>query len=286
MTAHDKRLHAFRADLADQRLKGQIASQRFVTGRPARIIAPVADILKEPLPSAGLSTQLQLGDQVTVFDEANGWSWVQGTRDGYVGYVEVGCVDEVAAPATHWVAAPRTFVYSAPDLKLPRRACLSMGASVAVTGFAETRGTQYAIVSPQDAIVAEHLVSVDTHAADFVAVAETLIGTPYLWGGSTGFGIDCSGLVQLSMRMAGRDVLRDSDMQAETIGEPIEPGENQSGLRRGDLVFWKGHVAIMTDPDTMVHANGHTMTVSREKLADAILRIGYLYGMPTEYRRP
>lgn len=286
MTAHDRRLHAFRVDLADQRLKGQIASERFVAGRPARVSSPVADVLKEPLPSAGLSTQLQLGDQVTVFDEADGWAWVQGKRDGYVGYVEADCVDEVTAPATHAVVVPRTFVYSAPDLKLPRRASLSMGASVAVAGFAETRGTRYAIISPQDAIVADHLVPVDVHAADFVAVAEMLVGTPYLWGGSTCFGIDCSGLVQLSMRMAGRDVLRDSDMQAETIGEPIEPGANLPGLRRGDLVFWKGHVAIMTDPDTMVHANGHTMMVSRERLADAVDRISYLYGMPTGYRRP
>ena len=137
-----------------------------------------------------------------------------------------------------------------------------------------------------EAMIAGHLRPVGEPAADYVAVAETLIDTPYLWGGTTGFGIDCSGLVQLSMRMAGRDVLRDTDMQAATVGEPVEPGPDFSALRRGDLVFWKGHVAIMTDAASMIHANGHTMIVSREGLREAIDRIGYLYGQPTGFRRP
>jgi cell wall-associated NlpC family hydrolase len=124
------------------------------------------------------------------------------------------------------------------------------------------------------------------HAADYVAVAETLENAPYLWGGATAFGLDCSGLVQLSMRMAGKSAPRDSDMQAAGLGAPLEAGANFTDLRRGDLVFWKGHVAILTDPETVLHANGHTMLVSREKLADAIFRIGYLYGQPTGFRRP
>jgi cell wall-associated NlpC family hydrolase len=283
LTAHDKRLHAIRPDLADERLRGQVSSDRFVAGRPAHIVVPVANVLKEPSADAGLSTQLQLGESVTVFDETGGWAWVQGGFDGYVGYVEAGSIGNVGAPATHVVRVPRTFIYSGPDLKLPHRASLSMGASVAVTGSAETRGTRYAVLASGEAIIAEHLAPRGHDADDFVAVAEMLALTPYLWGGCTGFGIDCSGLVQLSMRMAGRKALRDSDMQAETLGEPIEPGGQ---LRRGDLVFWKGHVAIMTDPETILHANGHTMMVSRERLADAVDRIGYLYGTPTGYRRP
>ena len=187
---------------------------------------------------------------------------------------------------THVVSAPRSFLYPGPDLRFPRLGELSLGSSVTVRDFAETRGTRYALLSTGEAMISGHLRPVGEVSDDYVAVAETLLMTPYLWGGSTAFGIDCSGLVQLAMRMAGRDVLRDSDMQAATIGEPIEPGEGYSGLRRGDLVFWKGHVAIMTDERTMIHANGHTMLVSREGLAEAIDRIGYLYGGPTGFRRP
>lgn len=233
-----------------------------------------------------MNTQFLCGDDVTVFDEAEGWAWVQSERDRYVGYVSAGFLGARNGAPTHLVSVPRTFLYPGADLKLPRQDELSLGSLVAVTGFAETRGTRYAVLSSGEALIAGHLKPVSEHAEDFVAVAETLVQTPYLWGGASGFGIDCSGLVQLSMRMAGRDVLRDSDMQAETVGDPIEPGDGFSGLRRGDLVFWKGHVAIMTDDKTMIHANGHTMLVSREPSQDAIARIGYLYGGPTGFRRP
>ncbi len=286
MTAYDKRLHAFRPDLADARLKGEVAADRFVAGTPARIVAAVADMLGEPRPDAGLNTQLLRGDDVIVFEETEGWAWVQAARDGYVGYVSGGSLGPRAAEPTHLVSAPRSFLYPGPDLKIPRLGELSLGSSVTVTNFTETRGTRYALLSTGEAMIAGHLMSAGEASDDYVAVTETLLMTPYLWGGSTSFGIDCSGLVQLAMRMAGRDVLRDSDMQAATLGEPIEPGQDHSGLRRGDLVFWKGHVAIMTDDRTMIHANGHTMLVSREGLTDAIDRIGYLYGGPTGFRRP
>ena len=286
MTAYDKRLHAFRPDLADARLKGQITADRFVAGSPARIVAPVADMLAEPRPDAGLNTQLVRGDGVIVFEEAEGWAWVQADRDGYVGYVSGGFLGPKADEPTHVVSAPRSFLYPGPDLRFPRFGELSLGSLVTVKNFAETRGTRYALLSTGEAMISGHLRPVNEVSDDYVAIAETLLMTPYLWGGSTAFGIDCSGLVQLAMRMTGRDVLRDSDMQAATLGEPIASGEGYSGLRRGDLVFWKGHVAIMTDGRTMIHANGHTMLVSREGLTDAIGRIVYLYGGPTGFRRP
>ncbi|MCA0277053.1 MAG: NlpC/P60 family protein [Proteobacteria bacterium] len=286
MTIHDSRLHAFRPDLADARLEGQVAAQRFVAGRPARITASVADVRKAARPDSGLNTQLLHGDDVLVFDEAEGFAWLQAERDGYVGYVSSADLAPRTFEPTHLVTALRTFVYPGPDMKFPRSGQLSIGSRVAVTGFAETRGTSYGILPSGEAIVLQHLAPLGTTADDFVAVAERLIDTPYLWGGFSAFGIDCSGLVQLSMRMAGNNVLRDSDMQEASLGTPVDAGPDFSRLERGDLVFWKGHVAIMTDTENMIHANGHTMTVAREGLRAAIDRIGYLYGGPTGFRRP
>jgi cell wall-associated NlpC family hydrolase len=286
MSAHDSRLHAFRADLADERLRGVVEAERFVGGRLARIAVPVADLRKAARPDAGLDSQILLGDDVRVFEESEGWAWAQAERDGYVGYVADTVFAPIAGETTHLVNVPRTFLYPGPDMKLPRRAQLSMGSQISVTGYAETRGTNYAVLPSGEAVVAGHLVPKDAVANDYVTVAETLLNTPYLWGGSSGFGIDCSGLVQLSLRMTGRNVLRDTDMQAETVGSAIEAGAAYENLRRGDLVFWKGHVAIMTDAENMIHANGHTMMVSREPLKAALERIGYLYGAPTGFRRP
>ncbi|ECI7685981.1 peptidoglycan endopeptidase, partial [Salmonella enterica subsp. enterica] len=233
-----------------------------------------------------LDTQLLQGDPVSVFDRANGFAWVQDLTDGYVGYVDELALTETPLAATHTVTAPRTFVYPGPDMKLPVLRALSMGTNVQVSGETETRGTRYLVLADGTAMIARHLKPITQADADYVTTAETLLNTPYLWGGTSGFGIDCSGLVQLAMRMAGRNVLRDTSMQETTVGEPLDPGPDFSGARRGDLVFWKGHVAIMTDPAKMIHANGHTMQVSHESLADAVKRIGYLYGQPTSFRRP
>lgn len=286
MTMLDKRLNAFRPDLADAALEGQVEAARFVTGTLARVSAAVCDLRREPSEEAGLDTQLVFGEEVRVFEAREGWAWVQAAGDGYVGYVREAELTSPDLPPTHVVSAPRTFLYPEPDLKRPRVNCLSMGSLLNIVGFEERRGTNYALLASGEAIIAGHVRPVEDHAQDYVAVAETLLYTPYLWGGATAFGIDCSGLVQLSMRIAGGKVLRDSDMQAATIGQPIEPEEGFAGLRRGDLVFWKGHAGIMTDENTLIHANGYTMMVSREPLRQAVERIGYLYGGPTSFRRP
>lgn len=286
MTTLDARLHAFRPDLADARLEGKVEAACFVAGRPARISAAVADIRKAPGLVAGVDTQFLLGDDVTVFEDKDGWAWVQGERDSYVGYAASSTLGPRGETPTHVVSVPRTFVYPGADLRFPQRGQLSMGCAVAVAGSAETRGTAYAVLASGEAVIARHLRPIADRAADYVAIAEEFLGTPYLWGGASGFGIDCSGLVQLSMRMAGRNAPRDTDMQAASLGEKFDPGTDFSGLRRGDLVFWKGHVAIMTDAGNMVHASGHTMLVSREGFREAVDRIGYLYGGPTVFRRP
>ncbi|KAB2732154.1 NlpC/P60 family protein [Brucella intermedia] len=286
MTMLDRRLNAYRPDLADERLTGQVEAARFAAGTPMQVSATVVDLRGEPRMDSGPQTQMIFGDSVRVFEEMDGWSWVQAERDGYTGYVSSAALERPAGETTHMVVVPRTFVYPGSDLRFPHTKALSLGSRLRIVGAAETRGTKYALLESGEALIASHLAPVSEHAADYVTVAETLLHTPYLWGGTSGFGIDCSGLVQLSMWVAGRKVLRDSDMQQDALGEIVEPDATYSNLQRGDLVFWKGHVAICASPDMLIHASGHTMTVTLEPLQDAIKRIAYLYDLPTLIRRP
>ena len=286
MTMLDRRLNAYRPDLADERLTGRVEAARFTAGTAMQVSASVVDLRAEPRMDSGPQTQMIFGDHLRVFEEMDGWSWVQAERDGYTGYVSSAALEQPAGTETHLVIVPRTFVYPGSDLRFPHTKALSLGSRVRIVGAGETRGTKYALLESGEALIASHLAPIGDHAADYVAVAETLLHTPYLWGGTSGFGIDCSGLVQLCMWVAGRTVLRDSDMQQNTLGEITEPDATYSNLKRGDLVFWKGHVAICASPDMLIHASGHTMTVTLEPLQDAIKRIAYLYDLPTLIRRP
>lgn len=282
----DRRLHAFRDDLADILLKDRVDAKRYVKGEPATISAPVADLRSAPDAGSGLDAQALFGEMVQVFEDRDGWAWVQRNQDDYVGYTHAGNLSAPSDKPTHCVAVPRTFVYSAVDLKSPMRHPLSMGSRLRIVDAQTVRGTNYLIADDGSAVIARHVCSIEAPQQDYVSVAESLLGTPYLWGGNSAFGIDCSGLVGLAMMMCGKLVLRDTDMMVTTCGEEIEPGDDFEHLKRGDLVFWKGHVGIMTDPSMLLHANGHTMDVAREPLAEAMARIGYLYGQPTCVRRP
>lgn len=259
-------------------------------GEEGRITSFFADLKAEPNDNSGLNSQILFGENVTIFDVKDGWTRVQSVRDNYVGWTQSANVGVGFNTATHVVLVPRTFLYPQPDMKLPRVGYRSLGSLVEVVGAAETRGTKYNILADGEAVVASHLSPINSYEPDYVSVAETLLHTPYLWGGVTAFGIDCSGLVQLSMRMAGIDVLRDSDMQAATIGSPIEANENWSNLKRGDLIFWKGHIGICQgvkySKQYLLHANGHTMSVASEPLGEAIKRIEHLYQAPIGVRRP
>ncbi|MEL6435732.1 MAG: NlpC/P60 family protein [Pseudomonadota bacterium] len=280
----DRRLHAYRPDLADDRLRGQVEAASFVVAHTAHVVLPVCDVRSRPSREAGVTTQFLRNAQVAVFENRGGWAWVQAQADGYVGYVPSAAIAVGAPqPATHRVSAARTFVYSEPDLKTPATTALSMGTHLAVTDTVEARGTQYGVLADGGYVVASHLRRVTDHADDYVSVAEALIHTPYLWGGSSAFGVDCSGLVQLAMAMCGSSQSRDSDMQFESTGTPIDA---EAGLQRGDLIFWNGHVAIVRDSDTIIHANGHSMTVAIEDRVEAIERIAYLYENPIGFKRP
>lgn len=278
----DRRLNAFRPDLAEASLKGRVEAERFVEGSGARVVVPVIALRPKPDLATGIDTELLMGEEVKVFERRDGWCWVKALSDGYVGYLPEAAIKEGTPAPTHVVVPQRTFIYSEPELRKPHAATLSMGSLVKVAGTAEARGNHYVVLEDGTAIFAKHVQPIgDNRGGDFVDVALRFLETPYLWGGRSGLGIDCSGLVQLALSMTGRAAPRDTDMQATGLGEPIEREE----LKRGDFVFWKGHVAIMEDPETIVHANGHTMTVARENFAAAIERIGWLYERPTGYRR-
>lgn len=282
----DNRLHVFRPDRADMALKGKVHAGEFVSGSPAMIIDPVSDLKAEPHPGSQSVSQTLLGESVRVFENDTGWSWVQADRDGYVGYMRSSGLGPVGPAPTHIVAVPRTFVYAQADLRSPVQMVCSMGSRLKIERITQTRGTAYCVLPDGSALIASHLQPASFRFDDYVAVAGDFLETPYLWAGKSAFGFDCSGLVQLAMLMCGLAVARDSDMQAASIGTAIDPGKGNRGLQRGDLVFWTGHVAIMEDAETMIHASGHTMRVVREKLSVAVERISHLYGMPTAFRRP
>lgn len=274
MTVLDPRLHAFRPDLADVRLEGLVEAARFVEGERRQVVAATAPIRRTPLAAAGLESEALRGETFIVFEDgAEGWSWGQLESDSYVGYVPTDALSASAPAPTHRVTALRTFLYPGPDLKLPARACLSLGARLALAGAAETRGTVYRLLAGgEGAVVEAHVAPLDAPPEnDFVAVAERFLGTPYLWGGRTSIGLDCSGLVQLALMAAGHSAPRDTDLQETTVGHTVADG---AALHRGDLAFWPGHVAIMLDGEYMIHASGRHMTVVIEPLVEAVARIG------------
>ena len=279
MTVLDPRLHAFRADLADSRLRGRIDAAHYTPGDACEIIDPIASVRREPRFDAVQTTQALLGESVRVFDRGEGWAWVQTERDGYVGYLAEDSLGRGHGPATHRVSTPLTFSYPGPDHKAQPAALAPMNAQVRVVAS----GEKYAEIAGGRFMIARHLVPLADQAADFVAVAEQFSGVPYCWGGKTALGLDCSGLLQTALHAAGMACPRDSDMQ-EKLGHGL-PLERLDALRRGDLVFWKGHVGIMTNPTDLLHANGHFMQVTRESLSTAIARIAAAHGPVTAIRR-
>jgi cell wall-associated NlpC family hydrolase len=287
MSTPDPRLNAYRPDLADARLAGKVEAARFVEGERRRVVAPAAPLKRRPADDAPLDSEVFRGEAFTVLEDTDeGWSWGQLETDGYVGYVPGAALGAVDPRPTHRVTALRTFLFPGPDLKLPHQGFLTIGARLALAGTAETRGTAYAMIAGAGgAVAARHVEPLDAPPAnDFVAVAERFLGVPYLWGGRTSLGVDCSSLVQLALMVAGKPAPRDSDLQEAMLGSEVE-GATEAPLKRGDLVFWPGHVGIMIDGEYMIHASGHHMEVAIEPLKVAMERIEPSAGPPTGVRR-
>jgi cell wall-associated NlpC family hydrolase len=268
MTHLDRRLVPARPDLAAEHLRGQVEAGRFVPGTARRVIETAAPLRREPNPEASLDTEALFGELVTVYDELEGWAWGQLARDSYVGWLPANALGAII-PSTHRVSAVRTFIYPTPSIRRPPLMALSMGSEVAVTHadglFEALEGGGF--------VFARHLAPLDSIESDPVAVAEQFLGTPYLWGGKTSLGLDCSALVQTALNACGLACPRDSDMQERELGRPVDPGPDLEGLARGDLLFWRGHVAMVRDATTLIHATGHTMTVAIEPLREGVARI-------------
>jgi len=265
----DFRLTPARPDLAAEHLRGMIAANAYVAGQPMQVVTGVTDLRRAPSHEALLDTQALYGEAVTVYEDFEGWGWVQLARDQYVGYMPMAALDAGSPHPTHRVCVNRTFVYQRPDIKMSARRFSPLGAAVRVVAA----DGLFAQIGPNAYVFADHLRPFNERENDFVAVAERFLHVPYLWGGKTSLGIDCSGLVQVSLAACGIACPRDSDMQQQALGKALALTNGLSNLERGDLVFWRGHVALVRDKSALIHANAFHMAVAIERIGEAMARI-------------
>ena len=273
----DPRLTPARPDLAATHLRGKVEAASFVEGELQEVIVGQAPLRKTPSHDAPLLTEALRGEHVTVYEtDDEGWAWGQLQDDSYVGYLPAAALLVPGAAPTHRVTALRTLVFPEASIKAPPVDALPLGARVVVLRI---QG-EFA-VTPGGFVPARHLALTATVETDFVTVAQRFVGVPYLWGGKTTLGLDCSGLVQVALGACGTKCPRDSDMQEKALGKSV----SLAGLQRGDLIYWKGHVAIALGRNSMIHANAFHMAVTIEPVAEALARIGATGSQVTSVRR-
>ncbi len=273
----DPRLTLRCGDVADARLEGVVEAARYEVTRPMRCIATSAAIRKAADAASEQQDQLVFGEAFDVLEAEGDFAFGQARRDGYVGWVEASALTEGALSPTHWVSARSTLAFTKPDLKSPPAMALTMNSLAVVDG----REGRFAHVEGAGWVPEAHISPIAEYQDDPAAVALRFRGAPYFWGGRESVGLDCSGLVQQAHYACGLPSARDTDMQA-SLGAPVEA----SALRRGDLVFWKGHVGMMADGETLLHANAHHMATEGEPLSAAIERVAAAgAGQPVGFRR-
>ena len=263
----DKRLHVYRPDLADARLEGQVEARRFVSGTAMQFVAPCTPVHRAPQTDVMQLTQTLMGETALVFEDTNGWAWAQLDHDQYVGYVRSESLSTTIHPTTHRVNVASTLIYPKPDLKTQPAIFIPMNAKLAVIG----EQGHYSELATGGFVFTKHM-SADFAQSDYVAIAEKFLNVTYLWGGKTQSGLDCSGLVQTALHACGISCPRDADMQEKELGTALQIND-LDGLKRGDLVFWEGHVGIMYDESNLIHSNGFHMQTVIEPLKLAATRI-------------
>ena len=281
MSKPDARTTPYKPDLAASHLKDVVHAKNYGDAVRHQVMMPVIPLHKIPANASMMDTQLLLGAEFDIYDIHNGWAWgqeVQRNGNGYVGYVPNMALARGAAEPTHRISAIRAPVFIKPDLKTAIRTTLPLNAKLSVDG----QDGNYLRIPDMGYVHVNHIATIAEAKGDFVSIAELHLGLPYVWGGISPDGVDCSGLVQTSLRAVGSDALRDTDMQESSLGATID---KSTELMRGDLVFWKGHVGIMRDATTLLHANAHHMLVASEPLKEAIARIEKSAGPVTSIKR-
>ncbi len=259
-------------DIPAATLRGKVEAARFVDGWRRRVVDPVAPLRRGPTHDAMLETQALYGEEVLVFEENEGWAWAQLLRDSYVGYMPANALGPETTP-THRVAVLSTFVYPKPGIKAPPLTALPLDARIEIV---KSEG-DFCTLAGGSFVYARHVAPLGAFEKDFVAVAERFLEAPYLWGGRTSQGLDCSALVQNALAAAGCAAPRDTDMLEAALGSAVAFDDRLAGLQRGDLVFWKGHIGVMRDDATLLHASGWHMKVVAEPVSavrDRFLMVG------------
>lgn len=247
-----------------------------------QVSAGVAALRKTPEPDSTQVSQVVFGETVILHHESGEFGLVQSEVDRYVGWVLMAALSAPVLAPTHRVQAGRLHTYAEPAIMAAPNFVIGTGARLTATGRTNGRYLEF----ERAGWIVDHLVApIDALEDDPVAVAERFLGTPYLWGGRDCLGLDCSGLVQIAFGACGVRAPRDSDMQRAWFGEPVLDWPSPGVLQRGDLIFWKGHVGLLADAETLLHANGTFMTTMAEPLQPAIERIANEYGEPLEARR-
>ena len=260
----DTRITPIRRDLASTAYKAIVKRKKYVTAKLATVKSAFTPLYSNK--GSKLSTQLLYGEECDVFETKNGWSWIQSRRDNYVGYTPtINLTRKIYKPNSK-VISLRTVIYTKPDIKSVTKGYLSFNSLVEVI---KIKG-KYSLIKNLGWCPSLDLVKIKSSKFNHIDLSKQYLDTPYLWGGRDSMGIDCSGLVQNLHQINNRPFPRDTDMQEMFVTNEVK---YEKDLKAGDLVFWKGHVAMMIDNSNIIHANAFHMKTAIEPLSTAKKRI-------------